>query len=85
MLKKSPPNAETRLNQSLGSGPTNGVFDQRRPALKPELFPNVEAVGFDGFCAQSQLLPDLAGSQSLPEQSKDFIKQIVELAPDARL
>jgi len=48
---KSPLNAETRLNQFLGSGPTNGVFDQRRPALKPELFPNVEAVGLDGFRA----------------------------------
>jgi len=53
MLKKSPPNAETALNRFPGSGPTDGVFDQRQPSVKPALFADVDAVGLDAFRAQA--------------------------------
>src|SRR5208282_6774757 len=85
-LKGSPPNAErpshriVRLDQALGSGPADGVLDERRAAAELELLAHVEAVGLDGFHAHVQPLADLASRQSLAEQLKDFKLPVRQLA-----
>jgi hypothetical protein len=69
LLKKSPPNAETHLNQFPSSGSTDPAPDPRRLGIGPQLFAEVDAAGLDIPHAQARTLASIALGEALAEQA----------------